>query len=172
MRRQRITTMAAAVAVVAVVAALGLVATTGGAGAAPRDPGAKVAVATTTVPPRGPGDLVGPGTGPVPIVTWCHGALQCLVVKDLCAGIFVYDEVDGNGDPTHGYCDDSAEGQQAQLLVATPVAKGPGPVFGTKCPAGTFLSPFQQPIYDEDGLFVVGFETVWYCLPDDLRPAG
>jgi len=42
-----------------------------------------------------------------------------------------------------------------------------------RCPDGTFLSPFEMPIYDDnDGLFVVGYETVWFCLPDDLEPAG
>ena len=29
-----------------------------------------------------------------------------------------------------------------------------------------------MPIYDADGLFVVGYETVWVCIPDDLEPAG
>lgn len=41
-----------------------------------------------------------------------------------------------------------------------------------RCPEGTFLSPFEMPIYDDAGLFVVGYETVWFCLPDDLEPAG
>lgn len=46
------------------------------------------------------------------------------------------------------------------------------PVIGSPCPEGTHLSPFDQPIYDEAGLFVVGYETVWYCLPDNREPAG
>lgn len=41
-----------------------------------------------------------------------------------------------------------------------------------ECPAGSALSPFMMPIYDKDGLFVVDFETVWFCLPKDLEPAG
>ncbi len=49
----------------------------------------------------------------------------------------------------------------------TPQAPGG---YGTRCPAGTFLSPFEMPIYD--GLFVIGYETIWYCLPNDLEPAG
>jgi hypothetical protein len=44
--------------------------------------------------------------------------------------------------------------------------------FAPRCPAGTVLSPFDMPIYDEKGLFVIGFETVWVCLPADLEPAG
>lgn len=48
----------------------------------------------------------------------------------------------------------------------------PSQVLGARCPEGTFLSPFEKPIYDDDGLFVVGYETVWYCLRDDLEPAG
>lgn len=46
------------------------------------------------------------------------------------------------------------------------------PVIISSCPPGTHLSPFPMPIYDPEGLFVIGFETVWYCLPDDLEPAG
>jgi hypothetical protein len=166
MRRQRFMRLAGAAAMVT---ALGVVATAGGVGAASRGPVDEVA-APTTVPPRGPDDLATEDSNTVHIVTWCHGALQCLVVKDLCGGIFVYDEVDGNGDPTHGYCDDSSAAEPGQVLVAKPVSKGPGPVVGARCPEGTFLSPFEEPIYD--GLFVVGHETVWYCLPDDLEPAG
>lgn len=41
-----------------------------------------------------------------------------------------------------------------------------------RCPEGTVASPFEMPIYDEDdGLFVVGFKTVWFCIPEDLEPA-
>ncbi len=62
---------------------------------------------------------------------------------------------------------------------------GPGPMgfTGQLCPAGTEPSAFPMPIYDpigpdgipgtaDDGLFVDHFETVWYCLPEDLEPAG
>lgn len=41
-----------------------------------------------------------------------------------------------------------------------------------RCPKGTVASPFEMPIYDKDGLFVVGFRTVWFCIPEDLEPAG
>jgi hypothetical protein len=44
--------------------------------------------------------------------------------------------------------------------------------FGARCPAGSVLTPFDMPIYDDNGLFVVGLETVWMCLPVDLEPAG
>jgi hypothetical protein len=47
-----------------------------------------------------------------------------------------------------------------------------GDVYGVTCPSGSQLSPFAMPIYDDDGLFVVGYETVWFCLDDDLQPAG
>jgi hypothetical protein len=47
-----------------------------------------------------------------------------------------------------------------------------GPDGFGQCPAGHHLSPFEMPIYDDDGLFVVGYETVWFCIPDDLEPAG
>jgi len=38
------------------------------------------------------------------------------------------------------------------------------------CPAGTFPSAFPMPIYDETGLWVVGYYTVWYCIDEDLEP--
>lgn len=41
-----------------------------------------------------------------------------------------------------------------------------------RCPKGTHLAPFDMPIYDRNGVFVVGYKTVWMCLPDDLEPAG
>ena len=40
------------------------------------------------------------------------------------------------------------------------------------CPGGTVATPFEQPIYDENDLFVVGYETVWFCIPVDVEPAG
>lgn len=46
------------------------------------------------------------------------------------------------------------------------------PIIGARCPSGSHLSAFPMPIYDSDGLFVIGYKTVWYCLPDDLEPAG
>ena len=45
--------------------------------------------------------------------------------------------------------------------------------YAARCPLGTILTPYDMPIYDEEtGLFVVGYETVWFCLPEDLEPAG
>lgn len=46
------------------------------------------------------------------------------------------------------------------------------PVYGIRCPEGTTLTPFEMPVYDERGLFVVDHETVWFCIDDDLTPAG
>ena len=54
---------------------------------------------------------------------------------------------------------------------------------GQLCPAGTVASSFPMPVYDpigpdgvsgtaDDGLFVDHYETVWYCLPEDLEPEG
>lgn len=41
------------------------------------------------------------------------------------------------------------------------------------CPPGTTRVPFEMPIYDEEtGLFVIGYETVYYCIPDNTQPAG
>lgn len=44
--------------------------------------------------------------------------------------------------------------------------------FFNRCPEGSSPVPFDMPIYDDEGLFVVGYETVWFCIPDDLEPAG
>lgn len=41
-----------------------------------------------------------------------------------------------------------------------------------RCPEGTVLTPWDQPIYDENGLFVIGSKKVFYCLPEDLQPQG
>lgn len=44
--------------------------------------------------------------------------------------------------------------------------------FVAPCPSGTFLSPFEMPVYDNNGLFVIDYKTVWFCIPNDLEPAG
>ena len=41
-----------------------------------------------------------------------------------------------------------------------------------QCPNDTTLTPFEMPVYDKGGLFVVGHEIIWTCVPDDLQPAG
>jgi len=39
------------------------------------------------------------------------------------------------------------------------------------CPEGTTPSAFPMPIYDaETGLWVIGYETVWFCIDDSLEP--
>lgn len=62
----------------------------------------------------------------------------------------------------------------AQLTVADggrrPGRGGPGGFID--CPPGHTPQPFDMPVYDDEGLFVVGHETVWFCIPDDLEPAG
>jgi hypothetical protein len=70
------------------------------------------------------------------------------------------------------------EGASGQRNTATALVAGPhdGPPRNpgglVNCPAGYHLSPFDMPVYDDAGLFVVGYETVWFCIPDDLEPAG
>lgn len=41
-----------------------------------------------------------------------------------------------------------------------------------RCPEGQKPSSWQKPIYDKNGLFVVGWETVATCIPEGLKPAG
>ncbi len=52
-----------------------------------------------------------------------------------------------------------------------PGVGGPGVLHGG-CPEGQNPSSWQKPIYDQAGLFVVGWETVATCIPEDLEPAG
>ncbi|MEL6139449.1 MAG: hypothetical protein AAFQ61_04090 [Cyanobacteria bacterium J06626_23] len=48
-----------------------------------------------------------------------------------------------------------------------------GPVYGGNgCPEGTILVMFDMPIYDDDGLFVIGFEPIPFCIDEDTEPAG
>lgn len=46
------------------------------------------------------------------------------------------------------------------------------PGLAARCPAGSVATPFEMPVYDEAGLFVVCYETVSVCIPEDLEPAG
>ena len=65
-------------------------------------------------------------------------------------------------------------GAQVLDVAAPEIGGGPrqGPDDIIVCPEGYHPSPFEMPVYDENGLFVVGYETVWFCIPDDLEPAG
>lgn len=64
----------------------------------------------------------------------------------------------------------SADSHRLVGAERRPSLGGPGGFIN--CPPGYHPSPFDMPIYDDDGLFVVGYETVWFCIPDDLEPAG
>ncbi len=69
----------------------------------------------------------------------------------------------------------SADTVGASKLVVVGDDRRPGhggPGGFVNCPPGTQPTPFDMPIYDDEGLFVVGYKTVWFCLPDDLEPAG
>jgi hypothetical protein len=67
-----------------------------------------------------------------------------------------------------------SEGRMGMTVAVTgPQTYSVGGLKGlVNCPEGSHLSAFEKPIYDEDGLFVIGYETVWFCIPDDLEPAG
>jgi hypothetical protein len=45
-------------------------------------------------------------------------------------------------------------------------------VLRDRCPEGQTPSSWQKPIYDKNGLFVIGWETVATCIPKGLQPAG
>ena len=41
-----------------------------------------------------------------------------------------------------------------------------GEIILNHCPDDTVLTPFEMPVYDEGRLFVVGYETVYYCVEE------
>ena len=71
---------------------------------------------------------------------------------------------------------------QAELQQANPSSSSPqvelhlipmGPQFpDIECPEGTHLIIWDQPIYDDEGLFIIGHEPTPYSVPDDAEPAG
>ena len=40
------------------------------------------------------------------------------------------------------------------------------------CPEGRTPILFDQPVYDDQGLFVVCLKKTPFCIPDDLEPEG
>jgi hypothetical protein len=93
---------------------------------------------------------------------------------------------DADVDPWTQFCLDTAEAKDFVACVGERVEDDGGSTAtiavktrddrngdnGWLCPAGTIATAFQMPIYDDDGLFVIGYETVWYCIDADTRPAG
>jgi len=71
-----------------------------------------------------------------------------------------------------------ADGPTAVVSPTPPPVRAPartiavGGLLGPSCPAGTILVIFDQPVYDRNGLFVIGTTPVPYCVPEDLEPAG
>jgi hypothetical protein len=69
-----------------------------------------------------------------------------------------------------------ADGPATTVIAAPSSTPRPvRPAAGTliaKCPEGTVLVVFDQPVYDASGLFVIGYKPVPYCVPEDLEPAG
>jgi hypothetical protein len=67
--------------------------------------------------------------------------------------------------------------QQIQPIRRTPSGHADFPIGGLNlnsngCPEGTVLIMWDMPIYDEDGLFVIGYEPTPFCVDEDLEPAG
>ncbi|ERN42073.1 hypothetical protein KR51_00014140 [Rubidibacter lacunae KORDI 51-2] len=68
-------------------------------------------------------------------------------------------------------------GQQVQPTRRAPESPTGFPIGGPNlnnhnCPEGTVLIMWDKPIYDEEGLFVVGYEPTPICVDEDLEPAG
>jgi hypothetical protein len=67
--------------------------------------------------------------------------------------------------------------QQIQPIRRTPSGHADFPVGGLNlnnhsCPEGTVLVMWDMPIYDDEGLFVIGYEPTPFCVDEDLEPAG
>lgn len=67
--------------------------------------------------------------------------------------------------------------QQIQPIRSTPGGRTGFPVGGLNlnnhsCPEGTVLIMWDMPIYDDEGLFVIGYEPTPFCVDEDLEPAG
>ena len=63
-----------------------------------------------------------------------------------------------------------ADGSTPVRVPARTIAVGG--LLGPSCPKGTVLVIFDQPVYDDNGLFVIGTTPVPYCVPVGLEPAG
>jgi hypothetical protein len=72
--------------------------------------------------------------------------------------------------------DGSVLASRSGTIVSRPPSPAPtspnGRLLGPGCPEGTVLIMWNKPIYDANGLFVIGWESVPYCIPEDLEPAG
>ncbi len=68
----------------------------------------------------------------------------------------------------------SLEAPQSIQMQRRPTSRPPaGPSRLTVgCGPDQVMSSWEKPIYDDQGLFVVGWETVSTCIPKDLEPAG
>lgn len=66
----------------------------------------------------------------------------------------------------------SADGGPVAKRQPAPTVHQPGPVLGAACPTGTVHTPVEMPLYDKAGMWVIGTHIVWFCLPEDLEPAG
>jgi hypothetical protein len=53
-----------------------------------------------------------------------------------------------------------------------PQCPNQGPIVVTPCGADETLILFDQPVYDDEGLFVVCLEKVPYCVPTGVGPEG
>ena len=56
--------------------------------------------------------------------------------------------------------------------AVVPQCPADGPVVVQPCAVDETLILFDQPVYDDDGLFLVCTETVPYCVPAGLEPEG
>ena len=74
------------------------------------------------------------------------------------------------------HADGATLASRSDTIAARPPSPAPTPpngrLLGPGCPAGTVLIMWKKPIYDANGLFVIGWELVPYCVPEDLEPAG
>lgn len=98
----------------------------------------------------------------------------------LCVNDCLPDDADCVDSCTDDHNGTSAHVPLVELTLAAPLATcdaasglpSIAPVYAVQCPDGTTMTSFEMPIYDARGLFVVGYETVWFCIDDGLTPTG
>lgn len=61
-------------------------------------------------------------------------------------------------------------GPNAVYAPQTP--HGPYILQQNDCPEGTYPKVAHYPVYDENGLFVIGWRASVFCMPIDYEPAG
>ncbi|MGI9285927.1 MAG: hypothetical protein ACR2P1_11105, partial [Pseudomonadales bacterium] len=146
-----------------------------------RPPGVAVCIAKNLAAKSGPPQTCPPGFVKPPGVNFCIATN--LILDQSVDGL---DRLDGgigcpagwHRPPHVNFCIPSTEvvgcgydcrDQEHDAVYFRPSVKDFAP---TPCPAGTEEIWWDAPVYDDEGLFVVGTIPTRTCIPQDLEPAG